>query len=100
MHKFLLGVLLIPALAFAEPVKVDKPVVCDTTQTVLDELTKKYGEAPIFMGKRKDSMVAVFVNSKTTTWTVVQFNDKIACGIDAGEGFQFRTDLIGKQVQG
>lgn len=95
MRSFLLGVLLLPAVAFAQPVTVDKTIPCDKVDKVIEELTKKYGEQPIWFGKSNDTKVAVLVNTKNANWTVIQFNDKIACVLETGEGFQLRTDITG-----
>lgn len=95
MHKWLLGVLLLPALAFAQPVTVEKKVPCDKVEKVIEELTKKHGEEPIWFGQAQDSKVAVLVNPKTSSWSVVQFNDKIGCVLEVGDGFQLRSGLVG-----
>lgn len=100
MIKFLLGVLLLPAVAFAQPVTVDKPVtvnkpvLCSTVEVVFSELTKKYEEQPIWIGDKNDSKVVVFVNKSTSTWTVVQFDKKTACVLDGGENFQYKKDFF------
>lgn len=95
MRSFLLGVLLLPAVAIAQPVTVDKSVVCDKVEAVIEVLTKKYDEQPVWFGTAKDSKVGVLVNPKTSSWTVVQFNDKLACVLETGEGFQLRPGLFG-----
>lgn len=92
MRKLLLGVLLLPALALAEPVKVDKPVVCDKASDMLSYFGEKYGERPFWMGDTDGSKVLVLTNAETKTWTVVQFNmdNNIACFIESGTGFRFK----------
>lgn len=88
MRKFLLGVLLLPAVALAQPVTVDKPVVCDTTERVMQELRGTYGEQPIWLGHLEKSRVGLLINPTTQSWTIVQFTDKTACILEAGQGFQ------------
>ena len=94
MQKFLLGVLLLPVLAFAEPVTVEKKVVCDSLEAVMASLTgDDIKEVPIWMGKETESELpgySVLVNEKTGTWSIIQFNQKAACIIGAGEAFQIR----------
>lgn len=86
MRNFLLGVLLLPALAQAEPVTVEKPVVCDKLVTVIEGLQKgQYKELPVWIGKDDRSNFSLFLNEKTKTWTMVQFNDSIACILGEGE---------------
>lgn len=90
MRKFLLGVLLLPALALAEPVKVEKEVVCDATKEMLPFFVKKYGETPLWMGDADGSSIVLLANAATQTWSVVQFNKDVACLIDSGKGFKFK----------
>jgi hypothetical protein len=87
MRKFLLGVLLLPALAYAQPVTVEKPVVCEATEKVIESLQKgQYKENPTWIGYDDKSKYALFSNEKTKTWTIIQFNETIACIIGVGEG--------------
>lgn len=87
MRKFLLGVLLLPAIAIAEPVTVEKPVPCEKTETVINGLLNNdYKEQPIWIGVDDKSKYSIFANEKTGSWTIIQFNDKIACILGAGEG--------------
>ena len=85
MKKFLISVLLLPVLAVAqEPVIVEKPVVCDKIETILNTLTKEFSEKPIWLGVAGDSNYSVFVNKKGA-WTIIQFTEKVACIIGTGE---------------
>lgn len=87
MRKFLLGVLLLPAFVVAQPVTVEKPVICDKTEKVIDVLQKgRYKENPIWIGTDDQSRYALFVNERTKSWTMIQFNETIACIIGVGEG--------------
>jgi hypothetical protein len=85
MKKFLVSVLLLPVLSVAqEPVIVEKPVVCDKIEIILNSLTKEFSEKPIWLGESSDSKYSVFV-SKSGAWTIIQFTDRIACIIGVGE---------------
>lgn len=87
MRQFLLGVLLLPALAQAQPVTVEKPVICDKVEIVIRGLQDgQYQEQPFWIGVDDLSRYTLFTNPKTRTWTLVQFNDRIACILGAGEG--------------
>lgn len=87
MRKFLLGVLLLPAFVLAQPVTVEKPVVCEKTEKVIETLQNgQYKELPTWIGYDDKSRYALFVNTKTKTWTIIQFNETIACVVGAGEG--------------
>jgi hypothetical protein len=86
MHKFIFGVLLLPALAYAQPVTVEKPVICDTPKIVIETLTGTgYREQPFWAGNDKSSRYIMLVNEDTGSWTIVQFNNNIACVLGTGE---------------
>jgi hypothetical protein len=85
MRKFLLGVLLLPALVVAQPVTVEKPVICEKTELVIGSLLNgEYKEQPVWIGVDESSKYSLFVNDKTKTWTMIQFNQQMACIIAVG----------------
>ena len=85
MHKFILGVLLLPAMAIAQPVTVEKPVVCDISKVVIETLIgKDYKEQPFWIGNDETSRYVMLVNEKTKTWSFVQFNENVACVLGTG----------------
>jgi hypothetical protein len=89
MRNLILGVLLLPALAYAQPVTVEKPIVCDTTEVVIETLTsKQYQEQPFWIGADKNSRYVMLVNEKTSTWSFVQLNENIACVLGTGEHYR------------
>jgi hypothetical protein len=86
MHKFIFGVLLLPALAYAQPVTVEKPVICDTPKTVIETLTGTgYREQPFWAGTDESSRYIMLVNEDTGSWSIVQFNNNIACVLGTGD---------------
>jgi len=76
--------------ALAQPSTTKKEVYCDKTETIISILKgDDYQETPIWFGKEKDSKApnyALFVNQKTKSWTIIQFNKDTACVLGAGEG--------------
>jgi hypothetical protein len=91
MCKFLLGALLLPVLALAEPVTVDKPVVCERADIVFKELLQRFQEVPVWQGddpKNPGSRYALLLNKDNSTWTLLQYSDRIACVLGSGEGFK------------
>lgn len=97
MHKFIFGVLLLPALALAQPVTVEKPVVCEKTVTVLEAFSKgEWQEKPFWIGEDNKSKFGLLVNEKTKTWTLIQFNNDIACIL--GTGINHQTFLLGPKT--
>jgi hypothetical protein len=93
----ILGVLFLPALVVAQqqqgPVKVDKPVLCAVTESVLPEIYNKYKEVPVWGSKLQDSKIALLVNPATESWTIVQWNNDYACVLETGEGFFMRLPV-------
>ena len=86
MRSILLGVLLLPALATAQPVTVEKPVICDKIKTIVEVISgSKYSEQPVWVGQDDTSKYVMMANEKTGTWTIIQFNDQIACILGSGE---------------
>jgi hypothetical protein len=86
MHKFIFGVLLLPALAYAQPVTVEKPVICDNLKTVIETLTGTgYREQPFWSGNDETSRYILLVNERTKSWTILQFNKNIACVLGTGD---------------
>jgi hypothetical protein len=96
MYKFIFGVLLLPALANAQPVTVEKPVVCDIPKTVIESLTGTHQEKPFWVGSDEKSRYIMLVNEETGTWTMVQFNNKIACIL--GTGINHKQIFLGPKV--
>ena len=88
MKYFLFLALLISSLVTAQSVTVQKPVVCVDAKILLQGLIgSNYKETPIWLGIEPGAEVpkySVFVNPQTKTWTIIQFNDTIACVLGTG----------------
>jgi hypothetical protein len=87
--KYLLGLILfISSAVIAQSVSIQKPVTCTETKMLLQGLTSSdYKETPAWLGIEPGAEVpkySVFVNQQTKTWTIIQFNDKIACVLGTG----------------
>jgi hypothetical protein len=88
VKKILLGVLFLPVLALAQ-VKVEKTVICGTTTEVFESVTKEWKESPVWTSRLDDSRIVLTINETTKTWSIIQYNENIACVIEAGEKYQF-----------
>jgi hypothetical protein len=88
-YYFLLPVMLVLGIAVAQSVTVQKPVECADTATLLRGLSgSDYKERPIWFGIEPGATVSrysLFVNEETKSWTLIQFDDKIACVLGTGE---------------
>ena len=73
----------------AQLVTVQKPLQCGDTKTVFEGLTDgDYKEKPVWWGIDLGTPVSrysLFVNEKTKTWTLIQFDENIACVLGVGE---------------
>jgi len=92
MRLALLTILLVPFMAFAEePVTVNKEVFCTTTTTMLSAVRSSYGEYPVWHGDTEgEGSVVITANPTTNSWSIIQYNEKVACILEVGKGFRFR----------
>jgi hypothetical protein len=100
MKKLLAILAIIPLLTSAQssgPVAIEKTVICDKTQNVLDVIINgRYQENPVWGGVDDDSRYGLLVNRETGTWTIIQFNKETACVL--GTGKSSRSMIPGKGV--
>lgn len=84
------------SIAYAEPFESRKPVLCDDTQTIIKSLTENYDEKPVWTARNPvdDTRFALFVNSKTGLWTLLQMTPRIACIIGVGQESKFLGDSV------
>ena len=88
--KKLLLMMTFTVSAQAAPVEIQKPVICDSTDTVIKLLSSEnYQEKPIWLGASDENLVnySLWINASTKNWTIVQFNNEIACILGAGENY-------------
>lgn len=89
MRYLLILVMFVAGIVVAQSVTVQKSVQCVDAATLLQGLTgSNYKERPIWLGIESDatlSRYSLFVNEETKTWTLIQFDEKIACVLGTGE---------------
>jgi hypothetical protein len=74
----------VSAMAFS----TNKPVECFGTPDVTKLLKEEIQEEPVFNGVNVltgKSVVTLFVNYKTGTWTLVEYDQDYACVLAAGK---------------
>jgi hypothetical protein len=86
---------LLSNIAHAEFV-LGKPVVCDTSDKILSlVMGPEINEKPVWAGTTKDneniSTIIVFVNDKSSTWTILQIGEKYTCVIGVGDKFSLNS---------
>ena len=98
-----MGALLLPLDAIAEPYWTAKPVQCGTLEEIID-ITKQFGETPSIImkgymkvpsGQYVESKVVIAMNMSTESWTLIEFpkNVAIGCIVATGRGFEKLVDI-------
>ena len=97
MKKLLGALLLVPTLLLAQVIEIQKPVQCGNTNEIIEYLTKgEFVETPIWFGISNIHNFSLLTNIKSGTWTLIEFNDDIACILGTGEKFKLVPQ--GKQI--
>ena len=83
----LVVMLAVTTTATAQSRTLNKPVVCDATQTVLRTIVEQFGETPQWRGSNPEqgTSTVLTVNPKTGAWTLIEFTAITACVIGVGE---------------
>ena len=85
--KIVAILLAIPLLVYAQSIIIEKPLQCLPTDQVLKELAREYDEKIVWHGVGVDQELrryGLWVNESSKTWTLVQFDETIACILGAG----------------
>ena len=94
---FLIITVFVFTSVMAVPRTINKPIVCEETSVVLTTLfSGDYQEFPIWMGSGENSRFSLFANEKTKSWTLIQYDEKIACVL--GVGTQYRMVFNGPSI--
>jgi hypothetical protein len=82
--------------AHAQLREYERRLNCGQTQFVMTVLTKTAQENPVWVGTDSETgtQTAVLINTKTLTWTVVQYDHKMACVLQSGEGFRVLNEVL------
>jgi hypothetical protein len=73
-------------VAYAQPFQADKPVICSDVKTVIETMSgPDWREEPFWTGRNDTSRFILMVNTKTNTWSMLQFNDQVACVVGTGD---------------
>lgn len=93
MKSILVTVLLgLSSIAYAQPFQLEKPLVCGDTASLMEALREsEFKEVPFWFGSdsESNSKFLMVVNEKTKSWTIIQFNDKVACILGSGDSYKF-----------
>ena len=96
MKKFILILLFLPFLVFAQ-ITVQKSLVCDEPKRLIDAISNgEYQEKLSWSGNGEVTNFVLMVNEKTKTWTMLEFNGKIACIL--GTGIDHQRIFLGPKI--
>lgn len=71
----------------AKGFEIEKKLICGPRLDILKELASAdWQEFPVWVGVDPDSKTnySLFVNKTTGTWTMLEFNGKVACAVGFG----------------
>lgn len=78
---------LISSIAHAqEIIDLTKPMKCSDAQSVMNYFVDIHKETPIWVGKSvHNTHITLMMNKQTRSWTMIEYDTKIACVLGAGE---------------
>jgi len=91
MRKTILTLaLLLTTTTFAqqpdEIIDLVKPLKCSRAESVMNFFAEKFKEKPLWVGKTSTGThIVLMVNKETKTWTLIEYDSRLACVIGAGE---------------
>jgi hypothetical protein len=69
-----------------EIIDLTKPMKCSEPQTVMNYFVNIHKEIPIWVGKSvHNSHITLLMNNETRSWTMIEYDDNLACVLGAGE---------------
>ena len=87
MRKLIMAFLFcLHSVANAQAFQYQHPSLCDKLETVLESITQKFGERPVWTGQDvgDGSKFMLFENTKQNTWTLIKYNRQVACVLGVG----------------
>ena len=69
-----------------EVIDLNKPLKCSDAQTVIKYFVDTHKETPVWVGKSvHNTRITLLVNKETRSWTMIEYDDRLACVLGAGE---------------
>jgi len=89
MKRLLVLLLLSPMGLMAqspEVIELTKTIRCGDAEYVMTHFATEYGEKPLWVGKdMSGTHITLLVNKDKRTWTMIQYDSRLACVLGAGE---------------
>lgn len=78
---------LISSIAHAqEIIDLQKPLKCSDAQVVMNYFVDIHKETPVWVGKSvHNTHITLLMNRETRSWTMIEYDAKLACVLGAGE---------------
>ena len=78
---------LISPIVNAEAFRYDFPLLCDSTQKIIESLGKNYREQLTWQGTHvsDNSVYSLWINEKTGSWTLLKMAPEASCILGVGE---------------
>lgn len=69
-----------------EIIDLTKQMKCSDAQTVMNYFADTHKEAPVWVGRTvHNTHIALLANKETRSWTMIEYDTKLACVLGAGE---------------
>ena len=78
---------LISSIAHAqEIIDLNKAMKCSEPQNVMNYFVDTHKETPVWVGKTvHNSYITLLMNRETRSWTMIEYDSRLACVLGAGE---------------
>jgi len=78
---------LISSIAHAqEIIDLQKSLKCSDAQVVMNYFVDTHKETPVWVGKSvHNTHITLLMNKETRSWTMIEYDTRIACVLGAGE---------------
>ena len=78
----------------AQDLEQSKPVKCFPLEETLKSLRERWHERLVWSGQGESSNFALFVNSNNGSWTLLQFDNDVACVLGVGHSSKLNKSGI------
>jgi len=88
MHKllFILAVMFAGTVQAQEIIDLNKAMKCSDAQSVMNYFVDTHKETPVWVGKTvHNTHITLLMNRETRSWTLIEYDAKLACVLGAGE---------------
>ena len=69
-----------------EIIDLTKQMKCSDAQTVMNYFTDVFKETPVWVGRTvHNTHITLLANRETKSWTMIEYDTKLACVLGAGE---------------